>query len=131
MYKNILVPIDVSHQERHEVAMDMARVLADPQGAKITAISVVEPIPAYVGISGMIPEFDSQVKATVRESLESFADSTEDEEDQNRLSDLKSRLAQRLAKKRAVIKTVVAPVTLVLILAAFSVVLAVADVEEK
>lgn len=73
MYKNILVPIDISHQERHETAMKMARVLADPEGAKITALSVVEPIPAYVGISGMIPEFDSQVKSTVRESLESFA----------------------------------------------------------
>lgn len=73
MYKNILVPIDISHQERHETAMKMARVLADPDGAKITALSVVEPIPAYVGISGMIPEFDSQVKSTVRESLESFA----------------------------------------------------------
>ena len=73
MYKNILVPIDISHQERHEIAMNMARVLSDENGAKITALSVVEPIPAYVGISGMVPEFDSQVKATVRESLESFA----------------------------------------------------------
>ncbi len=73
MYKNILVPIDISHQERHEIAVTMARVLADPEGAKVTALSVVEPIPAYVGISGMIPDFDIQVKTTVRESLESFA----------------------------------------------------------
>ncbi len=72
MYKNILVPIDVSHQERHELAVKAARVLAD-EGAKITALSVVEPIPAYVGISGMMPEIDSQVKETVRESLEGFA----------------------------------------------------------
>ncbi|MCV6592834.1 MAG: universal stress protein [Silicimonas sp.] len=73
MYKNILVPIDVSHPERHEVAMKMARLLSD-EGAKITTIAVVEPIPAYVGISGMVPEFDSQVKASVTESLASFAE---------------------------------------------------------
>ena len=73
MYKNILVPIDISHQDRHEVAIDMARLLAGSQGAKITALSVVEPLPAFAGIAGMIPDFDNQVRETVQESLESFA----------------------------------------------------------
>lgn len=73
MYKNILVPIDVSHPERHEVAMKMARHLSD-SGAKITTVAVVEPIPAYVGISGMVPEFDSTVKEAITESLSSFAE---------------------------------------------------------
>lgn len=73
MYKNILVPIDPSHQERHEEAFKMARLLSDDSGAKITALTVVEPIPAYVGIAAMMPEMDSKIRENVTEELKTFA----------------------------------------------------------
>ena len=73
MYKNILVPIDPSHQERHEPAFQMATLLAGESGATVTALTVVEPIPAYVGIASMMPELDSQIRENVTESLASFA----------------------------------------------------------
>ena len=73
MYKNILVPIDPSHQERHEPAFAMAKTLSDETGAKITALTVVESIPAYVGVAAMLPDLDAQVRKSVTDSLESFA----------------------------------------------------------
>ncbi len=73
MYKNILVPIDPSHQERHEAAFTMAKALADTSGAKITAATVVEPMPAYIGVASMAPDFDAQIKKNVTDSLAGFA----------------------------------------------------------
>ncbi len=72
MYKNILVPIDPSHQERHEPAFQMAKLLGGDDAA-ITALTAVEPIPAYVGVAAMVPELDAQIRANVTESLASFA----------------------------------------------------------
>lgn len=48
MYKNILVPIDPAHQEKHEHALAMARRLAEDANSEITALTVIEPIPAYM-----------------------------------------------------------------------------------
>ena len=57
MYKNILVPIDPSHQERHEEAFKMARLLSDDSGAKITALTVaVIALPARAEIDTNVNE---------------------------------------------------------------------------
>lgn len=48
MYKNILVAIDPSHGEAQENALHMATHLAENVSSKITAITVVEPIPPIV-----------------------------------------------------------------------------------
>ena len=47
MYKNILVPIDLTQAEKGTAMLAVAAKLAD-QGAKITAITVVEDLPGYV-----------------------------------------------------------------------------------
>ncbi len=73
MYANILVPIDPSHKDRHDGAFEMAKLLGG-DGAKITALTVVEPIPAYVGIGGILPEIDAQVNKNVGEALAAFAE---------------------------------------------------------
>lgn len=72
MYKNILVPVDPGHEERHEAAIKTARALADDTGAKITAVTVIEPVPAYVGVAAMLPDLDSEVRNIVSTSLARF-----------------------------------------------------------
>ncbi len=47
MYRNILVPVEPSHVERHQDALNMARNLAEKSGATITAVTVIEPVPGY------------------------------------------------------------------------------------
>lgn len=48
MYKNILVAIDPSHGPDQEKALHMAMHLAEDGMSRITAITVVEPIPASI-----------------------------------------------------------------------------------
>ena len=47
MFKNILVPIDLTQAEKAQAMLDRARLLAD-QGARITVVHVVEDLPSYV-----------------------------------------------------------------------------------
>jgi len=47
MYKNILVPIDLTQAEKGVAMLSVAAKLADA-GAKITAINVLEDLPGYV-----------------------------------------------------------------------------------
>ncbi len=47
MYNTILIPIDLSHKERIEPMLEIAKLLADGD-AKITLTNVVEDIPDYV-----------------------------------------------------------------------------------
>ncbi len=43
MFKNILVAVEPTHDEKHQQALALARQLADPTG-DITALTVIEPI---------------------------------------------------------------------------------------
>ena len=47
MYKNILVPIAADHDPHTGEALDVARALS-ADGAKITALTVVEAMPGYI-----------------------------------------------------------------------------------
>ena len=47
MYKNILVPIAADHDPHTGEALDVARALR-AEGAKITALTVVEAMPGYI-----------------------------------------------------------------------------------
>lgn len=47
MYKNILVPIAADHDPHTGKALNVARALAG-EGAKITALTVVEEMPGYI-----------------------------------------------------------------------------------
>ena len=48
MYKNILVGIDPAHGDEQTEALRMALRLADDANSRVTAITVIEPIPATV-----------------------------------------------------------------------------------
>lgn len=47
MYKNILVPIALDHERDTDESLKIAKALAD-DGAQITALYVMEDVPAYV-----------------------------------------------------------------------------------
>jgi len=64
MYKNILVPVAPDHPPNSGRAMEIAETLLD-EGGRITALTVVEAIPAYV--SQQIP---ADVMKSNREELE-------------------------------------------------------------
>ena len=66
MFNNIVVPIDLSHLDNAEPMLLAAKALAD-QGAKVTALHVVDQLPSF--ISAQIPA------ATIEENLQSVRDS--------------------------------------------------------
>ena len=53
MYKHVLVAVALDHSPHADAAFQVARLLAD-EGAKITALHVIEEIPAYA--ANQIPE---------------------------------------------------------------------------
>lgn len=67
MYSNILVPVAADHDPNTDAALNVARTLAG-QGAKITALTVIEAMPGYV--ASQLPEgqFEKTV-AAVTEGL--------------------------------------------------------------
>ena len=48
MFKIILVPIDVTHAESSELALNAASKLANSSGAKLTLMNVIPDIPNLV-----------------------------------------------------------------------------------
>lgn len=73
MYKNILVPVEPSHAEKHEHALKMAEQLADREGAKITLVTVIEPVPGYFGMSDALPDIQRQAADRTLKDLKAFA----------------------------------------------------------
>lgn len=47
MYRRILVPVDMSHTERGNTAVEAAKKLAD-DGTIITLVNIIEDVPGYV-----------------------------------------------------------------------------------
>lgn len=72
MYKNILVPVEPSHVEKHQEALDMAQVLAEKSGARITALTVVEPVPGYFAMAENLPDLQLQAGKATLADLKKF-----------------------------------------------------------
>jgi nucleotide-binding universal stress UspA family protein len=71
MYRNILVPVDMSHKGRGATMLEVAKRLAD-DGARITLLSIVEDVPSYVMVQ--LPEHViDEAKAIAHEELEAIA----------------------------------------------------------
>lgn len=71
MYKNILVPIALDHERDSNQSLKIAKVLAD-EGAKITALHVMEEVPSYVAQylpQGQIEDNAHQLEARLQEEL--------------------------------------------------------------
>lgn len=71
MYKNILVPVEPSHVEKHQQALDMAQHLAEP-GATITALTVIEPVPGYFAMAESLPDLQLQAGKATLSDLKDF-----------------------------------------------------------
>jgi len=50
MFKNILVPIDLTHAEKSSALLDRAKEVADQHSGKLTLLNVIPEIPPYVTI---------------------------------------------------------------------------------
>lgn len=71
MYSNILVPIAFDHDRDTSEALSLARVLA-ADGAKITALHVMEEVPAYVAQylpEGRIEENRAELEAKLNADM--------------------------------------------------------------
>lgn len=67
MYKTILVPVALDHERDTAAALDIARALAG-DGATVTALTVVESVPAYIMAS--FPENQAETnRAAALEAL--------------------------------------------------------------
>jgi len=71
MYNNILVPVAPDHETSPERSLAVARLLCS-DGGKITLLSVIEPVPAYVA-QYLPPDQLEQNTEAVRASLEQDA----------------------------------------------------------
>ena len=54
MYKNILIGIDLNHEADYARELHVAAHLTEDNNARLTALSVLPPIPAYV--AGQVPK---------------------------------------------------------------------------
>ncbi|MZR12610.1 universal stress protein [Maritimibacter sp. DP07] len=74
MYKNILVPIAFDEARDSKTALEIAHAISE-EGAKITALHVVEEIPSYV--AQYLPE--GQMAKNLHEIEDSLTDKIKDE----------------------------------------------------
>ncbi len=71
MYKTILVPVEPSHVEKHQDALDMALALAE-DGARIVALTVIEPVPGYFALAESLPTIQQQAGESTLKDLKAF-----------------------------------------------------------
>lgn len=72
MYKKILVPVEPSHRERHERALDMAYQLRNDENAEIIALTVIEPVPGYFAMAESMPDLQIEAGENTLKSLKEF-----------------------------------------------------------
>ena len=72
MYKKILVPVEPSHVERHQQALDMAKVLRENEASEIIALTVIEPVPGYFAMAESLPDLQMQAGEQTLTDLKAF-----------------------------------------------------------
>ena len=72
MYKKILVPVEPSHVERHQMAMDMAHALRNDDASEIIALTVIEPVPGYFAMAESLPDLQLQAGEQTLADLKAF-----------------------------------------------------------
>ncbi len=76
MYTNVIVAVALDHSEHVDQAVGVARALAS-EGAKITALHVIDEIPSYVAnnipaeiLQGRKPAAEAEMKTTLGEAAD-------------------------------------------------------------
>ncbi len=72
MYKKILVPVEPSHVERHEKALDMATALRENDASEIIALTVIEPVPGYFAMAETLPDLQLRAGEATLTQLQEF-----------------------------------------------------------
>ncbi len=72
MYKKILVPVEPSHTERHELALKMAVALKEDDTAEIIALTVIEPVPGYFAMAESLPDLQLKAGKSTLDALKKF-----------------------------------------------------------
>lgn len=72
MYKKILVPVEPSHVERHQLALDMARVLREDENTEVIALTVIEPVPGYFAMAESLPDLHLKAGEQTLKDLKAF-----------------------------------------------------------
>ncbi len=73
MFKNILVPIDVAHEESSKLVLNAAATLANSSGAKLTLLNVIADIPNLVAVQ-LPADFAEKAVAAASDQLNSIAE---------------------------------------------------------
>jgi len=72
MFKNILVPVDVTHPESAELGINAAKFLAQASGAKLTLLTVLADVPNLV--AAQLPaDYGKKAAAAAARQLEEIA----------------------------------------------------------
>lgn len=78
MYSNILVTIAPDHGEEQEQALVMATHLAKNAVSTITALTVIEPAPSYIGIHNRADDLSEEAGVQAMAALRRFAGTQSD-----------------------------------------------------
>ena len=73
MYKKLLVPVEPSQVEKHKLALEMAEHLSSNDGAEITLLTVIEPIPGYFAQGQSMPDIQKKAADQILTALKEFA----------------------------------------------------------
>lgn len=98
MYKTILVPIDLTHPDRAEPMIEIARNIGD-KDARIILLNVVEEMPAFVAAELPMGIFENAHKLA-NEKLKTIAETAGLESDYKVLSGIAHSTILEVAKKQ-------------------------------
>ena len=69
MFKKVLVPVDLSHEQKTAALLQAAKEISDNNDCALTVVNVIADIPAYVGIelpSGLDEKVSGEVTGALR-----------------------------------------------------------------
>lgn len=72
MYKKILVAVEPTHAEKHEKALKLALRLAEDVNSEVTALTVIEPLPNYLGPSETNRKLEANAGEAAMSALRRF-----------------------------------------------------------
>ena len=73
MFKKVLVPIDLSHEQKTEALLSAAKTVAQQNDCELTLINVIAQVPSYVEVE--VPaDLEAKVSADVTRRLQGLAE---------------------------------------------------------
>ncbi|NND49873.1 MAG: universal stress protein [Rhizobiales bacterium] len=76
MFKKVLVPVDLSHEEKTAALLRAAKEMSDQNDCTLTLVNVIADVPAYVEMelpSGLAEKVSAEITGSLRASKDQFA----------------------------------------------------------